>query len=426
MSYEWQRARARPLDVRSRAQRGVQPLVSFGHSRMHRRAAADARALRCSEFRRFRARYPWVHDVRDVERGQPLRRADVQPRASSSPRYWRKLRQRVPALQDPRRRAARHAEHARAGSRRFRRHAARRAALRGACTTTSRPTASAPTACAALLRAHEGQVWLTEVGGIVKRRTEEALHGQAHPGVRGARRSASRASSSTSVVPLSPRITRVYLYHWNAATRRRHAGTRRSSARPAERAPGVRRAAATACARCAADARRCGSRSSPTRTCRAAARRLPDALRRGAARRRPDPPRRRHRDGRGARRARGASARRCARCSATSTSRRCVDAACPRTRVVEADGARIAMVHDAGPATGRLERLRARFPDADAVVFGHSHIPLHEERDGFQIFNPGSPTDRRRQPRAHDGRRRGRCRRATCAFRHLVVDPQHA
>ena len=37
-------------------------------------------------------------------------------------------------------------------------------------------------------------------------------------------------------------------------------------------------------------------------------------------------------------------------------------------------------------------------PTRDAVVFGHSHIPLHEERDGFQIFNPGSPTDRRRQP----------------------------
>jgi predicted phosphodiesterase len=41
--------------------------------------------------------------------------------------------------------------------------------------------------------------------------------------------------------------------------------------------------------------------------------------------------------------------------------------------------------------------MRARFPDTDAVVFGHSHIPLHEESDGFQIFNPGSPTDRRRQ-----------------------------
>jgi uncharacterized protein len=60
---------------------------------------------------------------------------------------------------------------------------------------------------------------------------------------------------------------------------------------------------------------------------------------------------------------------------------------------------RIAMIHDAGPAKGRLPRLRRRFPDADAVVFGHSHIPLLEQADGFAIFNPGSPTDRRRQPR---------------------------
>jgi uncharacterized protein len=73
--------------------------------------------------------------------------------------------------------------------------------------------------------------------------------------------------------------------------------------------------------------------------------------------------------------------------------------ALPEARVVEAAGARIAMLHDAGPSAGRLERMRARFPEAGALVFGHSHIPLHEERDGFQIFNPGSPTDRRRQPR---------------------------
>jgi uncharacterized protein len=70
----------------------------------------------------------------------------------------------------------------------------------------------------------------------------------------------------------------------------------------------------------------------------------------------------------------------------------------PADRVVEAADARIAIVHDAGPAAGRFERLRRRFPDADAVVFGHSHMPLHEERDGFQIFNPGSPTERRRAP----------------------------
>jgi putative phosphoesterase len=83
----------------------------------------------------------------------------------------------------------------------------------------------------------------------------------------------------------------------------------------------------------------------------------------------------------------------------------------PAVRLVEAGGTRIVMTHDGGPADGRLARLRARFPDADAVVFGHSHLPLHEERDGFHIFNPGSPTERRRAPAhtmglatAHQGR----------------------
>ena len=71
----------------------------------------------------------------------------------------------------------------------------------------------------------------------------------------------------------------------------------------------------------------------------------------------------------------------------------------PERQVVDAAGARIGIVHDAGPATGRLRRMRLAFPECDAVVFGHSHIPLHEEEGGFQIFNPGSPTDRRRQPR---------------------------
>jgi putative phosphoesterase len=73
----------------------------------------------------------------------------------------------------------------------------------------------------------------------------------------------------------------------------------------------------------------------------------------------------------------------------------------PDERVVEAEGARIALVHDAGPRTGRLERMRRRFGErADVVVFGHSHMPLHEQAaDGFQILNPGSPTERRRAPR---------------------------
>jgi putative phosphoesterase len=73
--------------------------------------------------------------------------------------------------------------------------------------------------------------------------------------------------------------------------------------------------------------------------------------------------------------------------------------ALPAERVVDAAGARIGMVHDAGPAAGRLARLARRFPGCDAAVFGHSHIPLLErDEQGFQIFNPGSPTDRRRQP----------------------------
>ena len=61
-------------------------------------------------------------------------------------------------------------------------------------------------------------------------------------------------------------------------------------------------------------------------------------------------------------------------------------------------GLRVAMLHDSGPSTGRLARMRRAFPAADLVVFGHSHIPLDQSGSGLRIFNPGSPTDRRRQP----------------------------
>jgi putative phosphoesterase len=61
-------------------------------------------------------------------------------------------------------------------------------------------------------------------------------------------------------------------------------------------------------------------------------------------------------------------------------------------------GLRVAMIHDSGPAVGRLSRMRARFPEADLVVFGHSHIPFDTANETLRIFNPGSPTDRRRQP----------------------------
>jgi uncharacterized protein len=70
----------------------------------------------------------------------------------------------------------------------------------------------------------------------------------------------------------------------------------------------------------------------------------------------------------------------------------------PETLELDLEGFHVAMVHDAGPAQGRGRRMRRRFPTADLVVFGHSHIPLDvAERGGPRLFNPGSPTDRRRQ-----------------------------
>lgn len=67
-------------------------------------------------------------------------------------------------------------------------------------------------------------------------------------------------------------------------------------------------------------------------------------------------------------------------------------------------GIEVGLIHDAGPRKGRLARMRRRFPDAAAVLFGHSHLPLHElaaedDPPPFQIFNPGSPTERRRAAR---------------------------
>ncbi len=71
----------------------------------------------------------------------------------------------------------------------------------------------------------------------------------------------------------------------------------------------------------------------------------------------------------------------------------------PEARVEVVDGVRIGMVHDSGPRRGREARLRRRFPDADVVVFGHSHIPWNGPGAGGQLlFNPGSPTERRSQP----------------------------
>ena len=73
-------------------------------------------------------------------------------------------------------------------------------------------------------------------------------------------------------------------------------------------------------------------------------------------------------------------------------------ASLPERLVVESEGLRIGLVHDAGPSRGRHERLRAWFPGCDVVAYGHTHAPEVAFADGVWIVNPGSPTERRRSP----------------------------
>jgi len=71
----------------------------------------------------------------------------------------------------------------------------------------------------------------------------------------------------------------------------------------------------------------------------------------------------------------------------------------PEVARVQLEGIRFALVHEIGPARGREDRADERFPDADVLVFGHSHIPWDTRSPrGLRLLNPGSPTDRRRQP----------------------------
>ena len=86
--------------------------------------------------------------------------------------------------------------------------------------------------------------------------------------------------------------------------------------------------------------------------------------------------------------------------------------------MVEVEGVRIGLVHDAGRREGRHERLAAAFPGCDAVAYGHSHIPELARHGEVWILNPGSPTERRRAPAPHAHRDRGRARRAAPAPRH--------
>jgi len=71
----------------------------------------------------------------------------------------------------------------------------------------------------------------------------------------------------------------------------------------------------------------------------------------------------------------------------------------PEQLELELEGVRIGMVHDSGRTEGRAARMRRRFPEADLVVFGHSHQPLFERGEEVALLNPGSPTWKRRAPK---------------------------
>jgi putative phosphoesterase len=71
----------------------------------------------------------------------------------------------------------------------------------------------------------------------------------------------------------------------------------------------------------------------------------------------------------------------------------------PLTVSIELEGVKVGMIHESGPTAGRARRMRRKFPDADVVIFGHSHSPANElGLEGQLLFNPGSPTQRRAQP----------------------------
>ncbi|MCX5613315.1 MULTISPECIES: metallophosphoesterase [unclassified Streptomyces] len=70
----------------------------------------------------------------------------------------------------------------------------------------------------------------------------------------------------------------------------------------------------------------------------------------------------------------------------------------PEVAYAELEGVRFGVVHETGAAAGRERRCAARFPEVDLLVFGHSHIPWDTTAGRLRLLNPGSPTDRRRQP----------------------------
>jgi len=107
-------------------------------------------------------------------------------------------------------------------------------------------------------------------------------------------------------------------------------------------------------------------------------------------------------------------------CAVLGNNDRTLVGSLPETEELDLAGVRVAMVHDSGATAGRAGRMRRRFPTADVVVFGHSHLPIDEEGlDGQRLFNPGSPTQRRRAPTRTLGILECRSGRLT---RHEIID----
>ena len=213
MSYDWQRQEIDAWMVQAR-RAGVHPLVSFGHSRVHRRVLPTPERMRY-EFRRFRQRYPWASNFATWNEanhcGEP-----VCNRIALVASYWRKLRQECPRCKIL---AAELLDMPNMVSwvRRFRTAARREPAAWGLHNYVEANRFKSDR-LRSLLRATKGSIWLTEVGGIVKRRTKKRFTVKRIP------ESAAHAARVMrflfdDVVELSPRITRVYLYHWNAETK---------------------------------------------------------------------------------------------------------------------------------------------------------------------------------------------------------------
>jgi hypothetical protein len=214
MSYEWQR---RELDrwMLAAHESKVHPLVSFGHSRLHRRLLPTPERF-VHEFRRFRQRYPWARTFATWNEanhcGEPTCHREALVAA-----YWRKLRL---ACRDCKILAAELLDmpNMLRWTRRFRHYARVEPAAWGLHNYIEANRFQTDR-LRSLLRHVKGSVWLTEVGGIVKRRVRKRYTVKRIP------ESAAHAQRVTrflfdEVLPMSPRITRVYLYHWNAATRR--------------------------------------------------------------------------------------------------------------------------------------------------------------------------------------------------------------